>query len=372
MRESDVQKPPGIAEAIDWLAALEPARRRGARRGRGRPHARARCSSTARTRRWSARPASSSSCAAVTELRRSASRRSSSTCRRWRGAFSRRLHEAACRSRPRARPTSRARSSSCGRSRRRRLYWTARAVFVTDPAQVKAFDAVFGAVFGARDRGEPFEPETPRPSPRRPTTGPRPPHDSSPAGRGDAGRRPRRPRRAARGRRRRAREVEVPLALASDEERARPASASTRSSPDELAQLYRLMARLELATPLRRTRRDERGRHGERIDLRRTPARQPAHRRRPDPPRPSPPPRRAAAAGAAVRHLGLDGALRAGLPAVPHLRRRQRARRRGVRVRHAAHPPHPRARARAAPSARSSAPPRPRPTGRAARASATR
>ncbi len=28
MRDSDVQKPPGIAEAIDWLAALEPARRR--------------------------------------------------------------------------------------------------------------------------------------------------------------------------------------------------------------------------------------------------------------------------------------------------------------------------------------------------------
>ena len=27
MRDTDVQKPPGIAEAIDWLAALEPARR---------------------------------------------------------------------------------------------------------------------------------------------------------------------------------------------------------------------------------------------------------------------------------------------------------------------------------------------------------
>ena len=51
MRDSDVQKPPGIAEAIDWLAALsllgvEHARRRG-----GGPHAGARCSSTARTRR---------------------------------------------------------------------------------------------------------------------------------------------------------------------------------------------------------------------------------------------------------------------------------------------------------------------------------
>jgi uncharacterized protein with von Willebrand factor type A (vWA) domain len=40
--------------------------------------------------------------------------------------------------------------------------------------------------------------------------------------------------------------------------------------PHELAQLYRLMSRLELATPLRRTRRYEKGRHGSRIDMRRT------------------------------------------------------------------------------------------------------
>ncbi len=40
--------------------------------------------------------------------------------------------------------------------------------------------------------------------------------------------------------------------------------------PHELAQLYRLMSRLELATPRRRTRRYEKGRHGEHIDLRRT------------------------------------------------------------------------------------------------------
>ena len=40
--------------------------------------------------------------------------------------------------------------------------------------------------------------------------------------------------------------------------------------PGELAQLYRLMSQLELAPPLRRTRRHERGRHGRAIDLRRT------------------------------------------------------------------------------------------------------
>ena len=32
---------------------------------------------------------------------------------------------------------------------RRRLYWTARGVFVSDQAHVAAFDAVFRAVFGA-------------------------------------------------------------------------------------------------------------------------------------------------------------------------------------------------------------------------------
>ena len=128
--------------------------------------------------------------------------------------------------------------------------------------------------------------------------------------------------------------------------------------PRELAQLYRLMSRLELATPLRRTRRHERGRHGRAIDLRRTLRGEPAHRRRADPPRAPPPPRAAPrAAGDAVRHLGLDGALRPRLPAVPDLRRGQRPARRGVRVRDAADPPHARAAPPATPSARSSAPP---------------
>jgi uncharacterized protein len=64
-------------------------------------------------------------------------------------------------------------------------------------------------------------------------------------------------------------EVEVPLALASDEERLRSRSFDALE-PHELAELYRLMARLELATPRRLTRRYEKGRRGERIDLRRT------------------------------------------------------------------------------------------------------
>ena len=57
LRAADVQKPPGIAEGIDWVAALELL---GAERldadGGGRARS-ARCSSTARTRRPCARRA---------------------------------------------------------------------------------------------------------------------------------------------------------------------------------------------------------------------------------------------------------------------------------------------------------------------------
>ena len=61
----------------------------------------------------------------------------------------------------------------------------------------------------------------------------------------------------------------MPLALASDEELLRSKSFDALE-PHELAELYRLMSRLELATPLRLTRRYEKGRRGERVDLRRT------------------------------------------------------------------------------------------------------
>src|SRR5581483_4858840 len=63
-------------------------------------------------------------------------------------------------------------------------------------------------------------------------------------------------------------DVPVPI-LASDEEVLR-AKRFDALSPDELAQLYRLMTHMRVATPQRRTRRAERHRHGERIDLRRT------------------------------------------------------------------------------------------------------
>ena len=110
--------------------------------------------------------------------------------------------------------------------------------------------------------------------------------------------------------------------------------------------------------------------------MRRDAAREPAHRRRPDPARPPPPADRAPAARAAVRHLGLDGALRPRLSAVPHLRAGGPAGAphavRGVRVRHAADAADPGA-ALAQPRARDrSRPPPPRPTGPAAPGSAMR
>ena len=130
--------------------------------------------------------------------------------------------------------------------------------------------------------------------------------------------------------------------MASDEERLAGKSFDALE-PYELAQLYRLMTRLRA--------RDAAAAHAPPREGAPRPAhrpaphaaRQPAHRRRPDPPRAPPPPRRPPPARDAVRHLGLDGALRARLPAVPDLRRRQRAERRGVRVRHAADAPDPRA-----------------------------
>ena len=150
---------------------------------------------------------------------------------------------------------------------RRRLYWTARAVFVSDTTQVKAFDAVFRVVFGSgrtRDQQLPDELETVSASEpeREPGSKREVEHadgelervGSSTASEDQADQE--------------SREVFVPVA-ASDEERLREKRFDALE-PAELAELYRLMMRLELATPLRRTRRAERYRHGRRVDMRRT------------------------------------------------------------------------------------------------------
>jgi uncharacterized protein len=144
---------------------------------------------------------------------------------------------------------------------RTRLYWTARAVFVSDQAQAKAFDRVFFSVFGSRldDAPEPPAGDTrPAPSDDRPATArgeggvPGGASASAPHGEGAPG----------------GPELPVPVA-ASDEERLRNKRFDALE-PGELALLYKLMTRIELATPTRRTRRAERARRGEHVDMRRT------------------------------------------------------------------------------------------------------
>lgn len=191
------------------------------------------------------------------------------------GGFGHRLHEAGV-------PVSAERSARFARAlalvapvARRRLYWTARAVFISDLTQVRAFDAVFGAVFGAGGTPSPPAPDTrmldkaagaqpespaadatdaPGADPAADRANPRAP-DSSPARDHDGGPPDERP-------------VLVPT-LASAEELLRE-KRFDRLGPDELAGLYRLMSELTLATPRRRTRRAERFRRGDRIDMRRT------------------------------------------------------------------------------------------------------
>jgi uncharacterized protein len=183
------------------------------------------------------------------------------------GALSRRLHDAGVPVTP-GRSVEFAQALALVRPMtRRRLYWTARAVYVSDPSQVDAFDSVFFSVFGERAESELDDPEERRavaapPDDRR--TSDRPATDRPESGTGVPSALPR----AADEEEDQA-EVQVPLAIASEEELLRGKSFDALE-PHELAQLYRLMSRLELTAPRRRTRRYEKGRRGEHVDLRRT------------------------------------------------------------------------------------------------------
>ncbi len=152
---------------------------------------------------------------------------------------------------------------------RRRLYWTARAVFVSDPSQVAAFDAVFADVFGRG--GEPAVRDDDNVEVRAVEA--TPPDDrqvSEDEGNvadaaGDLGLAA-----ATSSSDEEAEAVDVPVPVApSDEELLRSKSFDALDGA-ELAALYRLMSQLAVATPLRRTRRARRDRHGDRVDLRRT------------------------------------------------------------------------------------------------------
>jgi uncharacterized protein with von Willebrand factor type A (vWA) domain len=185
------------------------------------------------------------------------------------GAFSRRLHAAGL-------PVSAERAAAFAHAlalvrpvARRRLYWTARSVFVSDRGQVKAFDAVFAEVFGGRLGAAADVPEASdhvRPAPERSDVPERsvsagsasPPEaavTTAPAAGEDGGSDP---------------EHEVEVGVSPSSEEVLRAKRFDALSPGELARLYELMTRLEVATPQRRTRRAQQNRHGERIDMRRT------------------------------------------------------------------------------------------------------
>ena len=182
------------------------------------------------------------------------------------GAFSRRLHEAGV-------PTTAERAARFAQAlelvrpvSKRRLYWTARSVLVTDQAQIRAFDTVFASVFGGREPATEFEPEeqtTAASTSEQAPTG-RGREEAGVVAGGDLSSGP--PGEA--GGDEELRDVAVPVA-ASDDEVLRSKHFDALA-PGELAQLYRLMEHLDVATPRRRTRRGERHSRGERIDMRRT------------------------------------------------------------------------------------------------------
>lgn len=151
---------------------------------------------------------------------------------------------------------------------RDRLYWTCRVVLVSTREQLPVFDAVFASIFGGGTSSVPGtvpEPAEHRgDSSRVPETGSQAPlraaaagHRPGPLAPGTDGAEPRHGRDAV-------------LVMASDEERLHAASFADLT-PEELEQILRLVRRIVLATPTRRSRRTRQWPHGSaRLDIRRT------------------------------------------------------------------------------------------------------
>ncbi len=150
------------------------------------------------------------------------------------------------------------------------LYWAARVTLVPGQAQLAVFDAVFSALFDGRldpsdSRGDPnappaigseprVRPARPGPPPTgRPFDAPAPDGSASPSAGGEDGP-----------------EREGTLAVASGTERLAQTSFADLD-PAEIDEVRRLVHRIALATPVRRSRRTSpTSRSGERLDLRRT------------------------------------------------------------------------------------------------------
>ena len=140
---------------------------------------------------------------------------------------------------------------------RTRLYWVARAALLSDMTHRPAFDRVFAEVFGTR------APEVEAPEGESREAGQDERAGTSRQGESGIG-----APAVGHGEAVEAQEAPVPN-LASDEEVLRSKRFDALDAT-ELAALYRLMTRLEIATPKRRTRRAQKARRGEHIDLRRT------------------------------------------------------------------------------------------------------
>jgi uncharacterized protein with von Willebrand factor type A (vWA) domain len=188
------------------------------------------------------------------------------------GRFGRRLHDAGLPVEPERAARFAAALALVRPVARRRLYFTARSVFVSDPLQVRIFDHVFAEVFGAGVTSQgrsviedvrqvPAVADDDRPVADLPQIANGTRHDDAWAAGAAAA--PSRGRGEADGR-------QLPVGVVASEEEVIRTKRFDTLDAAELAVLYRLMSRLVLATPERRTRRFERRPHGTRIDMRRT------------------------------------------------------------------------------------------------------
>jgi uncharacterized protein with von Willebrand factor type A (vWA) domain len=154
---------------------------------------------------------------------------------------------------------------------RRRLYCVARAIFVTGFPQVPTFNRIFAEVFGKgakRDVDLDVELEAAPPADELDSEAPEQ-DTKTQEGEGEAGGMDAGEGDSEEPDDEDAEEVLVPLDASSQDEVLSTRNFSALDAA-ELAALYRLMVRLQLATPIRRTRRKKRGRRGEHMDMRRT------------------------------------------------------------------------------------------------------
>jgi len=157
---------------------------------------------------------------------------------------------------------------------RRRLYCVSRGIFVTGFQQVPVFNRVFAEVFGtggktkagdfevqldAGPEAEQVESQTPEGMDEDVQEG-EGGQDAMNMNAGDG---------SGSDDDEESKEVLVPMKMSSTEEVLSEKQFSALNA-NELAMLYKLMVRLQLATPERRTRRKRRGHHGEHMDMRRT------------------------------------------------------------------------------------------------------